>query len=115
MSCTTDSTGGPRRLSTGAADPVGRRDTFHGQVTKTAWLQRSGGPYLGTAPPPTAAARRAPVAALPKDVGDATVVLYLAVSLGIQRLLVQQRANRLLPDGGAAGPGAPGPGAFGSA
>jgi hypothetical protein len=31
------------------------------------------------------------------SVGDATVVLYLAVSLGIQRLIVQQRANRMLP------------------
>jgi hypothetical protein len=50
------------------------------------------------------------------SVGDATVVLYLAVSLGIQRLIVQQRANRVLPGGGAPGPGAPGPGAsaFGS-
>jgi hypothetical protein len=28
------------------------------------------------------------------SVGDATVVLYLAVSLGIQRVIVQQRANR---------------------
>jgi len=41
------------------------------------------------------------------SVGDATVVLYLAVSLGIQRVIVQQRANRLVP-GGAAGTGAPG-------
>ncbi len=32
-------------------------------------------------------------------VGAATVVLYLAVSLGIQRLIVQQRANRLQPAG----------------
>lgn len=39
------------------------------------------------------------------SVGDATVVLYLAVSLGIQRVIVQQRANRLIPGGGAAGPG----------
>jgi hypothetical protein len=43
------------------------------------------------------------------SVGDATVVLYLAVSLGIQRVITQQRANRLMPGGGA--PGAPGPGA----
>jgi hypothetical protein len=28
-------------------------------------------------------------------VGDATIVLYLAVSLGVQRLLVHQRAQRL--------------------
>jgi hypothetical protein len=49
------------------------------------------------------------------SVGDATVVLYLAVSLGIQRLIVQQRASRPLPGGGAPGPGVPGPGAFGSA
>ncbi len=34
-----------------------------------------------------------------KSVGAATVVLYLAVSLGIQRLIVQQRANRLQPGG----------------
>jgi hypothetical protein len=41
------------------------------------------------------------------SVGDATVVLYLAVSLGIQRLIVQQRANRVMPGGGmGAGPGA---------
>ena len=32
-------------------------------------------------------------------VGAATVVLYLAVSLGIQRAIVQQRANRLQPGG----------------
>jgi hypothetical protein len=44
------------------------------------------------------------------SVGDATVVLYLAVSLGIQRLIVQQRANRVLPGGGAPGTGAAGPG-----
>jgi hypothetical protein len=31
------------------------------------------------------------------SVGDATLVLYLAVSLGIQRVIVQQRANRLQP------------------
>jgi hypothetical protein len=49
------------------------------------------------------------------SVGDATVVLYLAVSLGVQRVLVQQRANRVLPGRGAPGSGAPGPGAFGSA
>lgn len=36
-----------------------------------------------------------------KDVGTATVVLYLAVSLGIQRLVVQQRARRLEPAGPA--------------
>jgi hypothetical protein len=47
------------------------------------------------------------------SVGDATVVLYLAVSLGIQRVLVQQRANRLLPGGGAPGPDAPGTGSSG--
>jgi UDP-N-acetylmuramyl pentapeptide phosphotransferase/UDP-N-acetylglucosamine-1-phosphate transferase len=29
------------------------------------------------------------------NVGDATIVLYLAVSLGVQRLLVHQRAQRL--------------------
>ncbi len=29
------------------------------------------------------------------NVGDATIVLYLAVSLGIQRLVVHQRAQRL--------------------
>jgi hypothetical protein len=45
------------------------------------------------------------------SVGDATVVLYLAVSLGIQRVIVQQRANRILPGGGMPGPDAPGPGA----
>jgi len=39
------------------------------------------------------------------SVGDATVVLYLAVSLGIQRVIVQQRASRLMPGGGTAGPG----------
>ena len=27
--------------------------------------------------------------------GDATIVLYLAVSLGVQRLIVHQRAQRL--------------------
>lgn len=50
------------------------------------------------------------------SVGDATVVLYLAVSLGIQRLITQQRADRVLPGGGGPGQGAPGPGAsaFGS-
>ena len=31
--------------------------------------------------------------------GAATVVLYLAVSLGIQRVITQQRANRLQPGG----------------
>jgi hypothetical protein len=31
--------------------------------------------------------------------GDATLVLYLAISLGAQRLIVQHRANRLLPPG----------------
>ncbi|HTW01525.1 MAG TPA: hypothetical protein VMF87_14605 [Streptosporangiaceae bacterium] len=49
------------------------------------------------------------------SVGDATVVLYLAVSLGIQRVIIQQRANRVLPGGGAPGPGAPGPSGFGTA
>jgi hypothetical protein len=34
-------------------------------------------------------------------VGAATVVLYLAVSLGIQRVIVQLRANRLQPGGPA--------------
>jgi len=29
------------------------------------------------------------------NVGDATILLYLAVSLGVQRLVVQQRAQRL--------------------
>jgi hypothetical protein len=49
------------------------------------------------------------------SVGDATLVLYLAVSLGIQRLITQQRANRVLPGGGAPDPSVPGPGgAFGS-
>lgn len=33
------------------------------------------------------------------DVGTATVLLYLAVSLGVQRLVVQQRATRVLPGG----------------
>jgi hypothetical protein len=33
------------------------------------------------------------------NVGAATVVLYLAVSLGIQRVIVQLRANRLQPGG----------------
>ncbi len=36
------------------------------------------------------------------SVGDATVVLYLAVSLGIQRVIVQQRASRMLAGGGGA-------------
>jgi hypothetical protein len=35
------------------------------------------------------------------NVGAATVILYLAVSLGIQRVIVQQRANRLQPGGPA--------------
>lgn len=35
------------------------------------------------------------------NVGAATVVLYLAVSLGIQRVIVQLRANRLQPGGPA--------------
>jgi hypothetical protein len=39
------------------------------------------------------------------SVGDATVVLYLAVSLGIQRVIIQQRANRLTPGGSAPGAG----------
>jgi hypothetical protein len=33
------------------------------------------------------------------DVGTATVVLYLAVSLGVQRLIAQYRANRMQPLG----------------
>jgi hypothetical protein len=33
------------------------------------------------------------------DVGTATVVLYLAVSLGVQRLVAQHRASRLQPFG----------------
>ncbi len=36
------------------------------------------------------------------DVGTATVVLYLAVSLGVQRLVAQHRASRLQPLGAAA-------------
>jgi hypothetical protein len=35
------------------------------------------------------------------DVGTATVVLYLAVSLGVQRLIAQHRASRLQPLGAA--------------
>jgi hypothetical protein len=31
--------------------------------------------------------------------GSATVVLYLAISLGFQRVIVQQRARRLQPGG----------------
>jgi hypothetical protein len=33
------------------------------------------------------------------NIGTATVVLYLAVSLGVQRLIAQQRASRLQPFG----------------
>jgi hypothetical protein len=33
------------------------------------------------------------------NVGNATIILYLAVSLGVQRVIVQQRANRLQPGG----------------
>jgi hypothetical protein len=39
------------------------------------------------------------------SVGDATVVLYLAVSLGIQRVIIQQRVNRLMPGGSVPGAG----------
>jgi hypothetical protein len=35
------------------------------------------------------------------DVGTATVLLYLAVSLGVQRLIAQRRATRLQPFGAA--------------
>jgi hypothetical protein len=38
--------------------------------------------------------------------GNATIVLYLAISLGVQRLIVAQRAQRL---GGGSGPGGPAP------
>lgn len=31
--------------------------------------------------------------------GEATIVLYLAISLGVQRVIVQQRARRLSPQG----------------
>jgi hypothetical protein len=34
--------------------------------------------------------------------GSATVVLYLAISLGFQRIIVQQRARRLQPSGAPA-------------
>jgi hypothetical protein len=39
--------------------------------------------------------------------GTATIVLYLAVTFAVQRLIVQQRARRLVPGGGAPffGPG----------
>jgi hypothetical protein len=37
------------------------------------------------------------------DIGTATVVLYLAVSFGIQRLVVQQRARGLEPSATSAG------------
>jgi hypothetical protein len=52
--------------------------------------------------------------------GTATIVLYLAVTLAVQRLIVQQRARRLVPGGGAPffGPGpvnGTGPGTGGSA
>jgi hypothetical protein len=42
------------------------------------------------------------------DVGTATVVLYLAVSLGVQRLVAQYRASRM----GLAPVSSPGPGQF---
>jgi hypothetical protein len=42
--------------------------------------------------------------------GEATLVLYLAISLGVQRLIVQQRARRLLPPGSATPYFGPGPG-----
>jgi hypothetical protein len=45
-------------------------------------------------------------------VGSATVLLYLAVSFGIQRVIVQQRAHRLQPAAGF-GPGQPAGGPFG--
>jgi hypothetical protein len=47
------------------------------------------------------------------DIGSATIVLYLAVSLGIQRLIIQQRAMRkgFAPSGFAGGPGRFGGGA----
>jgi hypothetical protein len=35
------------------------------------------------------------------DVGTATVILYMAVSLGVQRLIAQHRASRLQPLGAA--------------
>jgi hypothetical protein len=38
-----------------------------------------------------------------QDIGTATVVLYLAVSFGIQRLIVDQRARRLVPSVPSAG------------
>ena len=41
-----------------------------------------------------------------RGLGTATIILYLAVSLGFQRLLVLQRARRLQPTG----PGQPGGG-----
>jgi hypothetical protein len=51
------------------------------------------------------------------DVGSATIVLYLAVSLGIQRFIIQQRATRkgFVPSGFGGGPGrfGGGPGQFG--
>jgi hypothetical protein len=34
-----------------------------------------------------------------RGLGSATVVLYLAVSLGFQRVIVHQRARRLRPGG----------------
>jgi hypothetical protein len=45
-------------------------------------------------------------------VGSATILLYLAVTLGIQRVIVQQRAQRLQPGGFA--PGQPADRSFGS-
>jgi hypothetical protein len=47
------------------------------------------------------------------DVGTATVVLYLAVSLGVQRLVSQYRASRMgLATFGTPGSGQPGSGQF---
>jgi hypothetical protein len=34
-----------------------------------------------------------------RGLGSATVVLYLAISLGFQRVIVRQRAHRLQPGG----------------
>jgi hypothetical protein len=36
-------------------------------------------------------------------IGTATILLYLAVSLGVQRLIIRQRAERMQPDGFAQG------------
>ena len=48
------------------------------------------------------------------DIGTSTAVLYLAVSLGIQRLIIQQRAQRLEPAAAAGGFGGGGPGLGGT-